>query len=25
LGFDNTAVEHKAHGVGDLGHGAGGG
>ena len=24
LGFDDAAVEHKAHGVGDLGHGAGG-
>jgi hypothetical protein len=24
LGFDDLAVEHKAHSVGDLGHGAGG-
>jgi len=23
LGFDDAAVEHKAHGVGDLGHGEG--
>ena len=24
LGFDDLAVEHKSHGVGDLGHGGGG-
>jgi hypothetical protein len=24
LGFDDAAVEYKAHGVGDLGHGSGG-